>query len=118
MISILCCIVWILVLSLLLFFSWNHVVCHVTKLKKVVYWQALLIVLLFAAVKVPHYMKRYYGMHGGGMCSTHSKLMSGYKSCPLKGTPDCPYEKAWKSGASGSEKMPAHHPHDHSGTEK
>jgi hypothetical protein len=60
--KVLVCVVWWLVASTLLFFTWNKVIVFLTELKAVKLWQALLFV---ATVAVLCYPRKYGRSHHG-----------------------------------------------------
>jgi len=52
------CIAWLLLASLLLYFTWNNVIGSLFKVKKAQYWQALLLVTTILVFCAPRYIKR------------------------------------------------------------
>lgn len=57
---ILLCAGWLLVSSALLYYSWNKVVCALTSMKKVKYWQPLLVLATISVLCMPC-MQRKHG---------------------------------------------------------
>jgi hypothetical protein len=67
--SILCFLVWGSIASILLFYTWNHVIAHITKLKKVKFYHAVLVVLTIAVFCAPkHNMKKHRYGKGYASC--------------------------------------------------
>lgn len=93
LIKLLYIVAWWLITSALLMATWNKVVCHLSKLKKVKFKMALLFVatlgFLFYGPKYMLYKSKSYH-HKASYCP--SKTHQGY-ICPKKSWGDCPYSK-------------------------
>ena len=90
-------LLWLLASSGLLFLTWNKVIAELTKLKKVKYWQALLVVATICMFCIPRYCMKYRAHGYQKDCHT--------KDCQPK---ECPYsakaEEAAKAVDSAAKK--------------
>lgn len=56
---------WIFLGSYLLFLSWNKVICYLSKLAEIKYWQALLIVATICFLTLPRFAYKYHFKNWG-----------------------------------------------------
>ena len=66
-----CVIGWWLLVSALLFVTWNKVIVMLAGLKKVRYWHALLVVATLCAFCLPHHYKKHHSWRYAGMSESH-----------------------------------------------
>jgi len=64
------CLGWLLASSALVYYTWNKVICTVTSLKKMKYWQPFLLLVTICVLLLPCSMRK--GCHQG-KCAYEAK---------------------------------------------
>jgi len=87
--AIVCLAIWAVVTSTLLFFTWNEVIAHVTKLKKIKFIHAILVIATLAALCAPKFYAKMRMKHHSSHYKSGKHECSHYKGDKSQ----CPYHK-------------------------